>query len=99
VKAICTNQEREWLMQIIINMVHGQAMNNSHSQDNAFWTWEESSLLSPTICSMICGMDCIEVVRFLKIPKWESGAITLTCTQTIVTNAWFCVSNILEQNK
>jgi hypothetical protein len=53
----------------------------------------------PTICSMNCGMDCIEVVRFPKIPKWKLGAITLTCTQAIVTNVWFCVSNILEQNK
>jgi hypothetical protein len=31
--------------------------------------------------------------------KMGLGAITLTCTQAIVTNVWFCVSNILEQNK
>jgi hypothetical protein len=74
-------------------------MSNSHSQDNAFWTWEESSLFSPTICSMICGMDCIEMVRFPKIPKWKLGVVTLTCTQAIVTNSWFCVFNNLEKNK
>jgi hypothetical protein len=27
------------------------------------------------------------------------GVVTLTCTQAIVTNSWFCVFNNLEQNK
>jgi hypothetical protein len=27
------------------------------------------------------------------------GAVTLMCTQVVVTNAWFYVSNILEKNK
>jgi hypothetical protein len=27
------------------------------------------------------------------------GAITLMCIQAIITNVWFCVSNILLKNK
>jgi hypothetical protein len=27
------------------------------------------------------------------------GVVTLTCTQVVVTNVWFCVFNILEKNK
>jgi hypothetical protein len=27
------------------------------------------------------------------------GVITLMCTQEIVINVWFCISNILKKNK
>jgi hypothetical protein len=30
---------------------------------------------------------------------WLRGVVTLTSTQVIVTNVWFCVSKILEKDK
>jgi len=32
------------------------------------------------------------------LEPWQ-GVVTLTCTQIVVINAWFCVSNILEKNE
>jgi hypothetical protein len=39
-----------------------------------------------------------------KIELWHQqighmGVVTLMCTQAIVTNVWFCISNILGKNK
>jgi hypothetical protein len=31
--------------------------------------------------------------------KIDKGAVTLTCTQVVVTNIWFCVLNIFKKNK
>jgi hypothetical protein len=55
VKSICTNQERRWLMELGIKMVH-----NSHGQPNSQDTpqlithmWEEFTTLFPIIYFLI----------------------------------------------
>jgi hypothetical protein len=35
----------------------------------------------------------------INLQNCVKGVVTLTRTQAVVTNIWFCVSNILEKNK
>jgi hypothetical protein len=39
---------------------------------------------------------CIEIIP-LPVEKGPMGAITLMCTQVVVTSVWFCVSSIFEK--